>query len=457
AFRVDESGAATYSVAIAAAAGTADVVPQIGLNYSSSAGNGLLGLGWSINGLTAISRCRQTLHQDGKAKPITWTDADRFCLDGQRLLVTSGSYGAPGSTYKTEIDSFAKITAVGGSNGNPNYFTVERKDGSVSYYGNDSGTTKSRLDTSAGVALTWAISTFRDSVGNAIWFLYGNDGDGHRIQEVRYAYGNSAGPTGNGARIEFSYDTTARSDPIAGYVAGHAFTTRKRLTAVKSYNGTALLRQYNLSYRAANPGDRLSRLESIEECSSGGCLPKTTFTWQLPQNGFATTASSQVPMSTQDDRAVTDFKQLDINGDGRLDLVWVEPDWDDDGLIHDQYGKYVLANNTGGFGPIQQFFANGHNTSIPFKLAVIDYNADGRQDVLVYMVNEWKIFLSQPMSDGSWSLSGTSLNTTLTSSELVFVDVNSDGLTDAVSAVVVNNVPQINVRYLEKNSSQPVG
>src|SRR5690606_5136543 len=75
AFRVDESGAATYSVAIAAAAGTADVVPQIGLNYSSSAGNGLLGLGWSINGLTAISRCRQTLHQDGKAKPITWTDA----------------------------------------------------------------------------------------------------------------------------------------------------------------------------------------------------------------------------------------------------------------------------------------------------------------------------------------------------------------------------------------------
>ena len=80
-FRVDESGAATYSVPIATVKGTAGVVPQISLNYSSQAGNGLIGKGWSIGGLSAVTRCRQTLSQDKTAKAITWSANDRFCLD----------------------------------------------------------------------------------------------------------------------------------------------------------------------------------------------------------------------------------------------------------------------------------------------------------------------------------------------------------------------------------------
>ena len=88
-FRVAESGAATYSIPLTLAPGTAGVVPPLGLHYSSQRGNGLLGVGWSIDGLSAITRCRQTFAQDGTAQPLMFNDKDRFCLDGQRLLVTA--------------------------------------------------------------------------------------------------------------------------------------------------------------------------------------------------------------------------------------------------------------------------------------------------------------------------------------------------------------------------------
>src|SRR5690606_26355592 len=105
-FRVNESGAATYNIAINMPDGVAGVKPQVNIGYSSQAGNGLLGKGWNMGGLSGISRCRRTLSQDGIASPITWTANDRFCLDGQRLMLTSGTYGMPGSIYKTEIESF---------------------------------------------------------------------------------------------------------------------------------------------------------------------------------------------------------------------------------------------------------------------------------------------------------------------------------------------------------------
>ncbi len=79
-FRVNESGASTYSLPIKIADGTAGVAPQVSLNYNSQGGNGMLGLGWSLSASGGISRCRQTLLVDGTALPLSWDESDRFCL-----------------------------------------------------------------------------------------------------------------------------------------------------------------------------------------------------------------------------------------------------------------------------------------------------------------------------------------------------------------------------------------
>lgn len=138
-FRVDESGAATYNIPLSLPEGRAGVTPQLSLHYSSNnMMEGTVGIGWSVSGLSAIARCPQKpIHDNGHIQQVKYSSEDKFCLDGQRLLLESGTYGAPGSTYYTEVASMSTITAYGGSETNgPQYFEVKNKAGETHYYGN---------------------------------------------------------------------------------------------------------------------------------------------------------------------------------------------------------------------------------------------------------------------------------------------------------------------------------
>src|SRR6266849_473506 len=111
-FQVTEGGAAAYRIPIRVPPGIAGMEPSLALVYNSQAGNGLVGAGWSLEGLSAITRCSTTAAQDGVRGGVNYDSNDRYCLDGQRLILTAGAgYGTGGSEYRTERESFSKVSA----------------------------------------------------------------------------------------------------------------------------------------------------------------------------------------------------------------------------------------------------------------------------------------------------------------------------------------------------------
>ncbi len=92
-FAVSQSGAATYRIPLWMPPGAGAVELPLALVYNSRGGNGTLGVGWSLTGLSVITRCNKTWAQDGVAGGVANKFSDRFCLDGQQLKLVSGTYG----------------------------------------------------------------------------------------------------------------------------------------------------------------------------------------------------------------------------------------------------------------------------------------------------------------------------------------------------------------------------
>ena len=463
-FDVTNSGQATYKIPVITAPGSAGLVPNVSLNYSSGGGNGIAGLGWSLSAYGAISRCRQTEGVDGVAKPITWTSEDRFCLNGDRLLLVSGTYGASGSTYKTEIDSFARVTAIGGVAGHPDYFTVEYKDGIIETYGNTTDSSNSKNQLSAGnssTVLDWALSKRSDSADNKIVFTYVKDTDGQRIDTIDYAFGPN---TSRGAYLKFNYES--RNDPISGYVAGHAYRTGVRLSGVRSYNDTTEIRNYTLTYNqgtAYTTNDKLSRINKVQECVGSICSPATEFEWELPDYQLsATTSIKNFP------NGISVHTMGDFNGDGLQDIAWFDQAlWDSGanlGLIKNRSLRYAFGKTDidGKFIFEDQLFENGSFNG-PYinsrSLKSMDLNNDGRMDLAfdieVLVGQEVKVVsgaswvsLSTPMGDGSWKFKATvgggtqtypafGLSYTGNGFTESAVDVNADGVLDGIGWPIV--------------------
>lgn len=453
-FRVSESGAAEYSIPVLVAPGTAGVEPQLSLSYNSQAGDGVLGKGWSLGGVGAITRCRQTLQQDGKAAPITWSDQDRFCLDGQRLVVIgSDTYGAYGASYKTEIDSFVTVTSVGGSDGHPDSFVVTAKDGSTTYYG-AAGNASSEKRLYNGTTplenrtLVWGMSRFKDSVGNFMLFSYQSGATTFILREVQYAYGSNTSETAYGARVVLSYST--RPDPTSGYMDGYATSETLRLSSISSYDGTSLLRTYKLGY-SDSAVFISSRLASVQECvSDTNCLKPLTLRWGSniahSSNYGATWPKAELTYPSASLPGATTM--ADINGDGRADHVWMEGD----------SLAFALSGRSGPF--VNGTFSNGSSRhkllSKVKELRAVDYNADGAQDLVVTRVGSsgtsiHEIFLSKPYGGGEWRLETTPITLPIKTA-LQLGDVNADGLTDYFYMVGKN----LHVHYLQRDPGQAV-
>ena len=378
AFAVSPSGAATYTIPIQVPPGTAGMQPSLALTYNSQAGNGLAGMGWSLSGFSAIHRCPATYVQDGFAGGINYDANDRFCLDGERLILVTGTYGAVSSEYRTEHESFSKVTMLAA-----NDFEVRAKSGQVIHY-----RAMMAAPPKNTTAALWVLDQVKDRAGNYMNVVYGENNLIGEFWPSRIEY---TGTANSSPYLSVHFEFEMRTDIDTGYTAGAIAKSTNRLRSIKSCMGVgptpcantpSLVKNYSLTYEAASsPSTNRSRLRSVTECDSSGiCLPATILEWRNE------TLSYSPPHATylSSNNYAGYYTELagDFNGDGRTDISTV---------VSDSGGFAVyaaLSRGDGTFAPMQQTIMSTSNFGgAEYKEMTGDFNGDGKTDLALLITD----------------------------------------------------------------------
>lgn len=453
-FQVQPTGAATYKLPILVPPGTAGMQPNLSLNYSSGAGNGIAGMGWSIDGLSAISRCNKTPLQDGEWRGIDYTDNDAYCLDGQRLIhIGSGQ-------YRTEINNFQRITKMSGGVCGA-WFEVKTQAGQTLQYGNSSDSCinaqrNTRTNTAQSVVQGWALNRATDIAGNYMVYKYEETSalgaNAFAIDRIEYTGHNSTAPY---TAVDFRYET-GRPDPVSGYQSGVGTLQTKRLMRITTGVNPADTSEdpsgygvYTLNYQV--DGDRISRLTSIEYCATDAsdgsaetlCMEPLEFEWSPWLPGWERLAgyTPPLPFSEYPGKDLG-ARLVDMDNDGLQDLLYARTGT-----------RSAFRNSGSGWQPWTAFqppvdFVNADGEDLGVQMA--DLNGDDRPELLTSVINGSNTYNVYEHNGSAWVLNtsmslpeavtahttmirtGARINKPSSDNGLRLADLNGDGLIDLI-------------------------
>ena len=289
---VTKGGDAYVTVPIEPAPGVNGFVPRLAINYgggrerqrdTESLPGDTLGYGWHLSGFSTVRRCVK--HQEGNAA-VRMTNADSLCLDGEPLVLRSGTHFAENAEYRTLRESYRKIVLKG--SGADIWFEVTGPDGTVSEYGR---TADSRLrnveyvdvDGALEPVFTgpflWSVNKQTGAFGNTIIYAYHED----EVAGARYPREIRYGDDGD-ARLLFEY--VIRSDLAAVSLSSVAQETKVLLHTVRAVLDAHSVRTYRMKSETAN-GRR--QLDLVQVCgfdedsgTSYQCLRPLDIDWEAP-------------------------------------------------------------------------------------------------------------------------------------------------------------------------------
>ncbi|HTO08860.1 MAG TPA: FG-GAP-like repeat-containing protein [Myxococcota bacterium] len=459
-FDVNDSGVATYSIPITVPPGTHGVQPRLALVYTSGTGNGPLGMGWSIGGLSVVHRCPQTLAQDGVIAGVANTLNDKLCLDGERLALRTGIYGRNGSMYRTEHDQNIRVSAWGIGTGNfATRFEVDTTSGQKMVYGETADAIIEAVGTT--VPRLWALSRVTDLQGNTLRISYNENTTTGEYRPTAITYTENAAVVpalASFARIEFEYSAFARPDASVAYSVGSLISSTALMTRVvvctittaqPTCTAATTTHEYRFVYQTGSD-DKVTRMTSLTECGKNGqCLPATSFTWLSDTPGWAASTIYKVPAFVSAlERVKGEF--VDVNADGYVDFAY-------------SYNgpsapitKNTYLNGSGGFSQTASpawatpdvLFQGPSGISQSRRFAVFaDINSDGFPDVVSAYRNDnspavtQKTWLNQKTgfattNDPNWTLPDLLYDYEGTKARqlAMLVDLDGDGRPDYVQA-----------------------
>ncbi|WP_179957628.1 FG-GAP-like repeat-containing protein [Exilibacterium tricleocarpae] len=410
---VGNDGSASYQVPIALPPGIAGVQPELALVYNSNGGDGIVGKGWGLSGLSAITVCPTNLHDDGYI-----ATSAVFCLDGQRLVAVSGAYGAPGTEYRTQRESFSQIFSYGDIGGRPEYFVMKTKAGLIMEYGATADARTTGIEAAPVPAYGWSLNEIHDRYSNYARFTYHTDNTAgeHYITDISYT-GNANLGVAPIHSVAFVYTERAPVDISRGYFAESKVLNNKLLSEIQLRAHGSMVSRKKLTYSTDSTfGDSGGRsyLSRLDDCLADGttCLAPTQFT--VDPAGLVNFSARTWPVSNVWGGAGY-IKVGDFNGDGMDDLASAQS-----GLMH-----MKLATGTGftsATWPVANAWGAAANTWVG------DFNGDGLSDIA--SANRGNVYMKLSTGNGFTSQTWTVPNVWGDTRNIWVGDFNGDGRSD---------------------------
>jgi len=255
---VNDNGAAVITIPIDCPTGAGGLKPDLSFVYNSQAGDGIMGPGWSIGGMSKISRVPHKYYYSNYSNAVAFSDDDDYSLDGNRLIKGSDN------NYYPEVFDNSEITFYN------NTFTVKKPNGYVYTYG---GTSDSRHYPQGITSkpVEWHLSTIQDPYGHIINFKYDHDNDGGFFpSQISYS----------GYTINFEYYPAERNDTQKKFFIdsngqlGYSKIT-KELYRLNFSRGNESIHSYHLDYLPQGnlPNIELIAIQKFGTYNEGGSKP----------------------------------------------------------------------------------------------------------------------------------------------------------------------------------------
>ena len=308
---VSSQGVLSYGIPVSIPNSLNGFVPKLTLNYNGQSSDGVMGIGWSISGLSTISRCQSGDTEPSRNMTIAEIvnyeaskfnggkqafELSNFCLDGKKLILTDSGSNNSQVEFHVENDEFSRVTLKLYQNGTIEKFIVTQKNGTIQEYAKtlkinekkSSGQYVNKVVNGKELIYLWALTSSSDVNGNywRVEYLDQNKSDGLYPKTIKYT-GNQNGALPLNA-IDFEYiDRNQREKKISFY-EGTTTIIDKKLSKLKISVNNKIKNEYKFQYEdvGVTNKDEISelRLKNINYCSlddmgNSSCVVPTQFKW----------------------------------------------------------------------------------------------------------------------------------------------------------------------------------
>jgi len=359
------TGRFTYSVPVEVPPGRQNSQPKLALNYNSSVGNGLCGVGWQfeIGKIERETRYGVPALWTTNTTPIQYDDGKSFAISMGAInghLVRVSPKGQSPAEYRLSVDtSYLKFLYY--NNSSNAYWNLVDKDGKQYYFGESSSNRIDNPHFSAGFGTNtfrWALDRIIDANGNSTYITYTNvpfvNGihTNYELCPLQISYNGNVNVPTLPASNTITFVLTNRTDPTLSYISGMRMESRELLSQIVVRANGQNVRRYVLGYNNS-PCTSRSLLASVTKYGADdtSTLPSVTFNYQIKQFGFGNIQSwgglnSQGnitadwnSISASDTNGLTFVRLMDMDGDGLPDRIMRE--------TNSSYSGFVVQRNTG--------------------------------------------------------------------------------------------------------------